>query len=68
MIRPDKNNAADRLTLEEAAHLQALESNPLDEEQKAMFRMFDREGWSDERRIAHLRSRVLERFGVPAAE
>lgn len=56
------------LTLGEAMHLQALEGNPLDDEQMAMFLMFDREGWTDEQRIEHLRKRALERFGAPAAE
>ena len=42
----------------EAAHLQALESNPLDAEQMAMFEMFERESWSDEKRLAYIRSRA----------
>lgn len=63
-----KNMKARSLSLQEAMHLQALEGNPLDAEQVAMFEMFDREGWSDERRREHIRKRVLERVGVPAAE
>jgi hypothetical protein len=55
-------------SLREAMHVQALESNPLDADQVAMFEMFDREGWSDERRRAYIHNRVLERIGVPAAE
>ena len=62
------NSTTDGLTLEEAMNLQALESNPLDAEQVALERMFDREGWSEERRIAHLHMLALERYGVPAAE
>lgn len=49
-------------------HLQALECNPLDAEQVAMFEMFDREGWSDERRRNYIRKRVLDRVGAPVAE
>jgi len=58
----------DGLTLEEAVHLQSIESNPLTPDEVAMFRRFDREGWSDEQRLAYLRKHVLERIGVPAAE
>lgn len=43
-----------RLSLREAAHLQAMEGNPLDDADLEMFEMFDREGWSDERRRAHI--------------
>ena len=38
----------------EAMNLQAIEGNPLDAEDVAMFEMFEREGWSDERRHAHI--------------
>ena len=34
----------------EADHLQALEGNSLTDEEKAMFDMFEREGWSFDRR------------------
>lgn len=61
-------HSGSNLSLQEAMHLQALESNPLDAEQVAMFEMFDREGWSDERRRNYIRKRVLDRVGVPAAE
>jgi hypothetical protein len=63
-----KNGTARGLSLQEAMHLQTLESNPLDPEQVAMFEMFDREGWSDERRRNYIRKRVLDRVGIPAAE
>lgn len=42
----------------EAAHLQAIESNPLDAEQLAMFEMFDREGWPEEKQLAYILERV----------
>lgn len=64
----DKISRPDQRSLREAMHVQALETNPLDAGQVAMFEMFDREGWSDERRRAYLRHHVLERVGVPAAE
>jgi hypothetical protein len=35
-------------------NLQAIEGNPLDAEDIAMFEMFEREGWSHERRRAHI--------------
>jgi len=38
----------------EAQHLQLIEGNPLDEEDIAMFEMFERERWSHERRRAHI--------------
>jgi hypothetical protein len=38
----------------EAMHLQEIEGNPLDAEDIAMFEMFEREGWDDERCIAYI--------------
>lgn len=68
MNKDDENASARGLSLQEAMHLQALEGNPLDAEQVAMFEMFDREGWSDDRRRDYIRKRVLQRVGIPAAE
>lgn len=47
-------------------HLNALEGNPLDDADIVMFEMFEREGWSHERRRAY----ILSKFGdlSPAAE
>ncbi len=42
----------------EAMKLQEIAGNPLSEEQVAMFEMFEREGWSHERRRAHLLARA----------
>jgi hypothetical protein len=42
----------------EAMNLQAIEGNPLDAEDVAMFEMFEREGWSDEQ----CRAYILARF------
>lgn len=51
-----------------AARLQEIESNPFDAEDEAMYAMFDREGWSHERRIAYIKKRAREDALVPAAE
>lgn len=45
----------------EAMHLQIIEGNPLDEEQVAMFEMFDRERWTDEQIKVHLAERAKVR-------
>ncbi len=47
-------------------HLQAIEGNPLTPEEIAMFEMFDREGWSNERRRAHILA-LSRRFASPEA-
>jgi hypothetical protein len=47
-----------------AAHLQEIEGNPLDTEDIAMFEMFEREGWSHDRR----RRYILARTKALAAE
>jgi len=47
--------------LAEAAHLQAIEGNPLTAEEIAMFEMFEREGWPPERRRAHILRRIEDR-------
>ena len=57
-----------QLSLAEAMHLQALEGNPLDADQIAMFEMFEREKWSEERCIEYIRDRALRRLGLHAAE
>ncbi len=54
--------------LAEAAHLQEIEGNPLTAEEIATFEMFEREGWSPERRRAHILRRVGDRGCVAAAE
>lgn len=49
-------------------HLQAFEGSPADAEQIAMFEMFEREGWSHKRRLAHIKGRAKAASLVPAAE
>jgi hypothetical protein len=44
----------------EAAHLQAIEGNPLDADDLAMFEMFDREGYTIEQQLDYVR-KDLER-------
>ena len=39
-----------------AMHLQEIERNPLTAEEIAMFEMFEREGWTHERRRAYILS------------
>jgi hypothetical protein len=40
--------------------LARIEGNPLTDEDVAMFEMFDREGWSDERRRAYILEQALK--------
>ena len=54
--------------LAEAAHLQAIEGNPLSADEMAMFEMFEREEWSPERRRALIVRRIGDRSRVTAAE
>ncbi len=56
------------LTFAEALHLQAMEGNPLDAEDIAMFEMFEREDWPQERRISHLRAQVDDRDTILTVE
>lgn len=52
----------------EAMHLQAIEDNPLDANDVAMFEMFEREAWSHERRIAYVKELAMRTSLNPAAE
>ena len=51
-----------------AMHLQSIEDNPLDAEQVAMFEMFEREAWSHEQRLEHIRARAFALRAAAAAE
>lgn len=51
-----------------AMHLQDIEDNPLDAGEIAMFEMFEREGWSHEKRRAYILDRARSAPLVPAAE
>ncbi len=59
---PASDAASRAQRLREAVALHEIEGNPLDPEQIAMFEMFEREGWSDERALAH----ILKRHQRPA--
>ena len=61
-------NAAADQPLAEAAHLQAIEGNPLTAEEIAMFERFEREGWSPERRRTYILRRIEDRGRAAAAE
>jgi hypothetical protein len=50
----------------EMQHLQAIEGNPLTAAEIAMFEMFEREGWSHERRRAHILA-MFEPLAPPEA-
>ncbi len=49
-------------------HLQEIEGNPLDAEDIAMFEMFEREGWSHERRRAYITAMEKRELVPDAAE
>jgi hypothetical protein len=55
---PKSNGAEREHRFREACALQEIEENPLTAEEVAMFEMFRREGWSDERRRAYLAARA----------
>jgi hypothetical protein len=65
-LSPDMEIARERRLV--AMHLQSIEDNPLDAEQVAMFEMFEREAWSHEKRLDHIRARAAAARLVPAAE
>ena len=67
----DDEKAARQQRFEEAANLHAIEGNPLTNEDRAMFAMFEREGWTREQRRAHiiaLAKAEEEALSIPAAE
>jgi hypothetical protein len=52
----------------EMQHLQAIEGNPLDAEDIAMFEMFERERWTHEQCLAYIREEALRNAVTQAAE
>ena len=54
--------------LREAMHLQAMENNPFDGSDKAMFEMFERKDWSGEQRRTYIIEQAKAESLVPAAE
>jgi hypothetical protein len=55
-----KEIAAARERRLEAMHLQAIEGNPIDEQDIAMFEMFEREGWDHDRRRAYILAKIRD--------
>ena len=56
--KPSKAGIAELRQLRlEAMNLQEIEGNPFDAEDIAMFEMFEREGWDDERCRAYILAR-----------
>ena len=47
-----------------AAHLQAIEDSPPTAGQTAMFEMFEREGWSHEKRRAYIKAEPQSSNGM----
>ncbi|MVA97972.1 hypothetical protein GN330_12025 [Nitratireductor sp. CAU 1489] len=64
----DKDLAGARQRRLVAAHLQAIEDSPPTAEQTAMFEMFEREGWSHQKRRACIKARTEAATVVHAAE
>ena len=58
------DNAAEVQRRRVGQHLSALEGNPLTRKEAAMFEMFERERWSDDRRRAY----IAAQFRALAAE
>lgn len=54
--------------LAEAAHLQAIEGNPLSPDELAMFETFEREQWPPGKRRARIARRFEGRGRIAAAE
>lgn len=51
-----------------AMHLQELEGNPLSADQVAMFEMFERESWPQDRRLVYIRELAQAAANKSAAE
>jgi hypothetical protein len=60
--------AAVRARRLEMQHMQVIEGNPLTAGEISMFEMFEREGWTHERRRAHILAQFKRRRPPEAAE
>ncbi|RDJ26661.1 hypothetical protein DWF00_00315 [Bosea caraganae] len=65
-LSPDMEIARERRLV--AMHLQEIEDNPLDTADVAMFEMFEREGWSPDKRRSYIAERALAAGFISAAE
>lgn len=63
-MNKQKSLLGSSLSRVEAMHLQAIEGNPLTEDEVAMFEMFDRENWTTEERIEHIGTQSIPDRGV----
>jgi len=54
--------------LSEAMHLQAIEDNPLDAQDIAMFNMFEQKGFSPKQRRDYILAQIDADTMIPAAE
>lgn len=68
MTPPKGGAAAVNGRLAEAAHLQAIEGNPLSPDEFAMFERVEREGWPPEDRRAWIARQCGGRGRIAAAE
>jgi len=66
--KTDAEIAADKARQRDIALLQAIEDNPFDAADEAMFAMFEREGWSHEECLAYIREQALKAAPSQAAE
>jgi hypothetical protein len=57
-----------RLRRLEAEHLQAMEGNPFTDEDRALFDMFEREGWTPDQQREYILARFRGDSATDAAE
>ena len=62
------NTMNNKQILREAMHLQTMENNPFDAEDKAVFDMFERKGWTADQCRAFIIEQAKAESLVPAAE
>ena len=68
MKRSEKETAERKQRFAEALKLQEIESNPLTKEEIFMFEMFEREGWSHEKRREYIIATLYDEEQNLAAE
>lgn len=59
-LKSQQEKAARDQRFREGLKLHEIENNPLDAEDIAMFEMFEREGWSHEKRRAYIRAQIVQ--------
>ena len=68
MTQPHTDRTGRRQRRREAIRLHEIEGNPFTPEDNALFEMFDREGWTDERRRAFLIKEAKSRANTLTAK